>query len=955
MLHRKKLIVFILVLHVSGGMIAAQNHPAHGTVFSGSRVSPRTLPLLRCMGAGWPLSAEPPKKKLKLTHPPGPLQVAPRAPEGMGYQLDISTSGGASATLPLILASFEGIEQTATIPPDPVIAAGPHHLVAAVNRTIHIYDKRGVLLDSIEAAAWYAMTLPGAVPFDPRVLYDHFQDRFLMLWHHQSAERGESFYLLSVSDDGDPMGYWSSWALNAEMSGPSHTGTWADNGALGFDSKALYIASDQYTFGTNYPWCARILVVPKAQLISGRADSLSWSDFWDVQDPAGWPAYRLRPSVVHGFPAEYPLLQVPIVPLGSYVVVFGIRDGDTQPTLSSNTIVPITAWGLAPDGQQPGGGLAIDGRGSSLSGEVQYRDSSLWAAFSVRNPVAPAYSCLRYLRIDIPSAAVTEEITFGSPGSWYLYPAIAVDRDNNAVISYTRVGDSEYPSACMTWHRDGDGDSLQPSTMLQPGWGPYSRLDAAGENRWGDYNAAVIDPLEGSRFWLMAEYAASPSNRWGTWIASTRVVPYQQATVALDRQHLDYGSVDVAGLGDALPLRVWNAGLTPLTITGFSHAQSAFAIEGDHSLPSTLLPFDSLTLSVRFSPAVGGHIVDSLVIHSNSAESETRVPMRGTGVMIAGAAPWAIYGVQTGVGTGSLIRLDTLGSQTYLGDLGSIDVRSIAVDPREQRIYCLASGTRGVQLLRLDAADGRWFVYRTIPVPDLTAMVFEQDGSLYGGSAAGRLYRIVPSTSEATLIGQSSRLSYSALTVAADGRLWAATDSPFGNDTLYTIDPLTGEAFPVGPHGYGVRATTLFCDPVGRLYALAENALLRIDPASGKGRFVTYFALEGLRNATMSTSLVEGIGDESVSFSPAAAWLHQNYPNPFNPVTRIRYGLPVRAQVSMRVFTVLGEEVVTLVDGIKEAGTWTVEFDARTLAGGVYLCRLQAGPSGRTIKMTVVR
>jgi len=954
MLHRKKLIVLVVALQLGAGTGVAQNHPARGTVASGTRTSPRTLPLLRSTGTGWPQSAGPRKKKLEFTYPSRPLPVSARAPEGTGYQLDLSATGGASATLPLILASFEGIEQTATIPPDPVIAAGPRHLVAAVNRSIHIYNRSGMLLDSIEAAAWYETTLPGAVPFDPRVQFDHFENRFLMLWHHQSAERGESFYLLSVSDDEDPLGYWSSWALNAEMSGSSHTGTWADNGCLGFDSKALYITSDQYTFWTNSAWCARILVVPKAQLISGRADSLSWSDFWDVQDPTGLPAFRVRPSIVHGFPAEYPLLQVPIVPLGSYVVLFGIRDGDTQPALSSATIVPITAWGLAPDGEQPGGGQAIDGRGSSLPGEVQYKDSSLWAAFSVRNPLAPTYSSLRYLRIDVPMAAVAEEVTFGAPGYWYLYPAIAVDRDGNAVLSFTRVGDSEYASACMTWHRDGEVDSLEPSTVLQPGWGPYDRPDAGGENRWGDYNAAVIDPLEGRRFWLMGEYAGSPSNRWGTWIASTRVVPYEQATIALDKQALDYGSVSVRG-GDVLSLRMWNAGLTPLEISAITHTESAFTVEGEHTLPTTLPPFGSLTVSIRFSPAIVGQIVDTLVIHSNSAESSGRVVLRGTGAIIADALPWAIYGVQIGLGRGSLMRLDTLGSHTFLGDLGPLDVRSIAVNPEDQQIYCLAAGTRGMQLLRLDAADGGIYTYRTIPVPDLTAMAFRDDSSLYGGSSTGKLYRIFPSTSEAILIGQSSRMIYSALAVDGDGRIWAATDTPYGNDTLFTVNPLTGEANPVGAHGYGVRATSLFCDPAGRLYAVVENALLRIDPVSGRGDFVTYFALEGLRKATMSTSLVGGIGDGPTAFGPATVWLQQNYPNPFNPVTRIRYGLPERARVSLRVFTVLGEEVETLVDGMNEAGTWSVEFDAGKLAGGIYFCRLQAGQSGRTIKMTVLR
>ncbi|OLD61386.1 MAG: hypothetical protein AUI33_14650 [Ignavibacteria bacterium 13_1_40CM_2_61_4] len=73
----------------------------------------------------------------------------------------------------------------------------------------------------------------------------------------------------------------------------------------------------------------------------------------------------------------------------------------------------------------------------------------------------------------------------------------------------------------------------------------------------------------------------------------------------------------------------------------------------------------------------------------------------------------------------------------------------------------------------------------------------------------------------------------------------------------------------------------------------------------------------------------------------------QNFPNPFHPTTTIRFAVPERSAVRLSVFTVLGQEVATLVDGEVGPGYQSVEWKAvdkngRVLAPGIYLYRLQA-------------
>lgn len=69
--------------------------------------------------------------------------------------------------------------------------------------------------------------------------------------------------------------------------------------------------------------------------------------------------------------------------------------------------------------------------------------------------------------------------------------------------------------------------------------------------------------------------------------------------------------------------------------------------------------------------------------------------------------------------------------------------------------------------------------------------------------------------------------------------------------------------------------------------------------------------------------------------------LYQNYPNPFNPVTKINYDIPKQGFVNLRIFDILGREVKTLVNEVKSAGTYSVDFNASVLPSGIYLYKLE--------------
>jgi PKD repeat protein len=88
---------------------------------------------------------------------------------------------------------------------------------------------------------------------------------------------------------------------------------------------------------------------------------------------------------------------------------------------------------------------------------------------------------------------------------------------------------------------------------------------------------------------------------------------------------------------------------------------------------------------------------------------------------------------------------------------------------------------------------------------------------------------------------------------------------------------------------------------------------------------------------------------------PSKFSLSQNYPNPFNPTTTIEYALPQPARVELKLYDVHGHEVQTLVNGRREAGKYTVEFNAATLSSGIYFYQLRAGGFVKIRKLALVK
>lgn len=93
---------------------------------------------------------------------------------------------------------------------------------------------------------------------------------------------------------------------------------------------------------------------------------------------------------------------------------------------------------------------------------------------------------------------------------------------------------------------------------------------------------------------------------------------------------------------------------------------------------------------------------------------------------------------------------------------------------------------------------------------------------------------------------------------------------------------------------------------------------------------------------------------------PSEFNISQNFPNPFNPVTQIEFGVPENSAVTLKVYNIMGQEVVTLVNENLNAGNHRAQFDATSLSSGIYIAKINAvGVTGlsfvKTIKMNLIK
>ena len=194
----------------------------------------------------------------------------------------------------------------------------------------------------------------------------------------------------------------------------------------------------------------------------------------------------------------------------------------------------------------------------------------------------------------------------------------------------------------------------------------------------------------------------------------------------------------------------------------------------------------------------------------------------------------------------------------------------------------------------------------------------------------------------------------SSVAIQSDGKIVAAGSSGNNSTILrYNSDGTLDNNFGVN----GIEIT-----PIGNSKNTTKAMLLQSDGkiitagSAFKGNYRVFSLIR--YNGDPVTGLNEKSGDKI----PTSFKLEQNYPNPFNPTTKIKYSIPdvgnadLRSlQTTLKVYDILGKEVTTLVNQQQQPGNYEAEFNAGSLASGIYFYKMQAGSFFQTKKMLLLK
>jgi hypothetical protein len=489
----------------------ASREPASST--EQGQVVPRAIPFLTVPG----------------DRPVPPEFVRPAKPMPPEAALGLPSAAVAS---PSPVVSFEALRDqnvsgSSFFPPDTMGAAGPNHLMVTLNSQVRIQDRSGIEQSIVSLENFWAGTGSSGA-FDPKLTYDPFGGRWIFTAVSDRQSAGSSV-LIGASQTSDPTGTWNLFRFDADAGNT----LWADYPSLGFNKDWVLVTENMFTIAGNVFGGSRLFLFRKSALYDG---TLATTTIFN--EAAG--GFTLAPAVTY----DNSLATL-------YLADGGWSDGTSQFLRISKITgvvglevftecVPPTPcpagtgfvnsgsnWDFGPPGgtdfaPQLGSAQKIqNGDGRVLN--MVYRGGSLWVAHNVFLPAGgtatrtaaqwwqftPAFVLQQAGRVDDATGTV-----------FYAYPSIAVNSQSDVLLGFSIFSAAQYASGGYAFRFAADAaNTLRDPVLLKAGEASYFKTDGAGRNRWGDFSATVVDPVNDLDFWTIQEYAETPEtiDRWGTW------------------------------------------------------------------------------------------------------------------------------------------------------------------------------------------------------------------------------------------------------------------------------------------------------------------------------------------------------------------------------------------------------------------------------------------------------
>ena len=466
-----------------------------------------------------------------------------------------------------ILNTFEGFDfdDNATendgfvfVPPDPIGAAGTDRVIGVVNTMIEAHDKTGTLLWRDALADFFAPLAPTTFTFDPKVVYDHYEGRFVVVTL-EKVETGTnpdpgntSFIMLAVSKTATPATATAADWFFHKIDSKTTIGWvdhWADYPGFELDEEAVYITNNMFAHdGAATVFGVRLWIVDKGVVGGFYAGSAAAVTVHDPYAGSGVKTTTM-PALVFGAGGAGP-------GIGTYLVSFsGIAFGGIESVQVVRVDDPLgtpiftqefvsvgdidTDVGELPDAPQFGTATLIEVNDRRCL-DCVWRNDELWCTTTINPNSGPdtgetTAHWFKLLTSAVPGGAITlaDQGNIGgediASGTYTFFSSVAVNSLGDAKFGFSASSPTTFAGAFLTGRRPGDtAGTVRATETVHAGEDFYVRTFGDTRNRWGDYSGISVDPTNDVTFWVFNEYAAErgtvisgEDGRWGTAWASS--------------------------------------------------------------------------------------------------------------------------------------------------------------------------------------------------------------------------------------------------------------------------------------------------------------------------------------------------------------------------------------------------------------------------------------------------
>lgn len=459
----------------------------------------------------------------------------------------------------------------ASFPPDPINAAGPEEVVAAVNTSIVIYRKKdvGSPYEVYRQGSNLFFGPPGELGnyIDPWIVWDQYINRFVIIIISTASGGTATFIQLAISksstfSEKPTRDDWFFYSFDLTNQGniraqfPTAT-SFPDYPKLGYDKDYYYISSNNFeNLDPNLPgyYGVGLFAIEKKSILKGGPANVPFNILIpdpNPEIPFDFLMFSLFPVQNYDCKTKVMYFVMTNELLGSCqsdnrIVIVSTPSGTWDPLYQIIQVNPYTqtspgcpvSFVQVPQPDPTAGTLSTVGV-RIMSAVV--RNNKLWTAHNNLNQASGRFFVRWYeFQVDVlhpqTSASIVQQgdITdtpLLTDNTWMAH--IQVDKNNNMGIVFSIGGTERFASIGYSGHRTCDPkNSSLPVQILKNGEDNYATFCNAvtRSNRWGDYAGLAIDPCDQTKFWFFHEYAKlgplreiSPSQNWGTFFGSFRI------------------------------------------------------------------------------------------------------------------------------------------------------------------------------------------------------------------------------------------------------------------------------------------------------------------------------------------------------------------------------------------------------------------------------------------------